>query len=266
MDAPQPVREMQPIESIEERGSNTMKSLKTLLFVFISIAVAMAATAAEDKKADEPTVSAASPKVAAARPVYQPPKLGKPAKTVGGGSRGTRDKVPSVFVVAPEHVGLTTASSPSLFWYVDRVPESKVQVEFTLNDENGVKPLVQKIVATPKRAGIHRIRLSDFGVKLAPGAEYEWSVALILDPKERSKDIVATTWIESVKPSAELSSRLKADGATASVYAEEGIWYDALGALSDQIESDPSNTALAEQRADLLRQVGLTSIAQGAVN
>ena len=121
------------------------------------------------------------------------------------------------------------------------------------------------IIPTPKRAGIHRIRLSDFGVTLSPGAEYEWSVALILDAKERSKDIVATSWIDRVEPSAQLSKRLESDGATAAVYAEEGMWYDAIGALSDQIDGDPTNVQLAEQRADLLRQVGLDTIAQGAV-
>jgi hypothetical protein len=242
-----------------------MKYAKTLLFVFISATFALAVDAADDKKSDTASASTADAKVAAARPIYQPPKLGKPARTVGGGSRGTRDKVPSVFVVTPEHVGQTTSSSPSLFWFVDRVPDSSIRVEFTLLAEEDIDPIVQKIIPTPKRAGIHRIRLSDFGVTLSPGAEYEWSVALILDSKERSKDIVATSWIDRVEPSAQLSKRLKSDGATATVYAEEGMWYDAIGALSDQIDSDPTNVQLAEQRADLLRQVGLDTIAQGAV-
>src|SRR5688572_31393468 len=41
------------------------------------------------------------------------------------------------------------------------------------------------------------------------------------------------------------------------VYAEAGIWYDALAVLSDQIDAQPENKGLRETRSDLLRQVGL---------
>jgi hypothetical protein len=244
-----------------------MKTLTTVMFVSIAMMFAVAAGAADEKKPDAtPEVSSAPPASAkVARPVYQPPKLGKPARTVGGGSRGSKDKVPALFVVAPEHVGQTASAKPSLFYFVDRVPDPSIRVEFTLLDEDGIEPLVETVLPTPKRAGVHRIRLSDHGVTLDPGAEYEWSVSLVLDPNERSKDIVATSWIDRIPESGELKSRLASEGATATVFAEEGLWYDAIGALSDEIDGDPSNVQLAEQRADLLRQVGLDEIAAGAV-
>jgi hypothetical protein len=244
-----------------------MKTLTTVMFVTMALMFSVAAGAADEKKSDAtPQVSSAPPPSAAAtRPVYQPPKLGKPARTVGGGSRGSKDKVPALFVVAPEHVGQTTSAKPSLFYFVDRVPDSSIRVEFTLLDEDGVEPLVEAVLPTPKRAGVHRIRLADHGVNLAAGTEYEWSVSLVLDQNERSKDIVATSWIDRIPESGELKSRLASEGATASVYAEEGLWYDAIGALSDEIDEDPGNVQLAERRADLLRQVGLDTIAAGAV-
>jgi hypothetical protein len=245
---------------------NAMKNLTTVITVSIALAFAVAAGAADEKgegtQAKAAAQSAARPP---SRPVYQPPALNKPTRTVGGGSRGTRDKVPALFVVAPEHVGQTTSASPSLFYFVDRVPDPSIRVEFTLLDADGVEPLVEKMLPTPKRAGVHRVRLSDFDVKLDPGAEYEWSVALVLDPNERSKDIVATSWIDRVPESADLKSRIAAEGASAATYADAGLWYDAIAALSDQIDGDPSNVQLAEQRADLLRQVGLDEIAKGAV-
>jgi hypothetical protein len=39
------------------------------------------------------------------------------------------------------------------------------------------------------------------------------------------------------------------------------IWYDALAALSDQIDAHPDDQALRQSRADLLRQVGLKTAA-----
>jgi hypothetical protein len=260
-----------------------MKNLKAAVYASATLLAALGVSAAEpsqtneksepavaEQNAAEETEPATSPEQVSAPPpaatggvVYRPPMLGKPAQTVGGGSRGTADKVPTLFVVTPDHVGQTASDQPSLFWLIDRVPDASQRIEFTLLDEEGVDPLVMTTLAAPKRPGIHRIRLADYGVKLSPGIEYQWSVALILDPDERSKDIVATGWIDRVEPSERLASRLETEGrsGTAAVYADEGLWYDAFAALSDQIDHDPADARLRLQRVDLLRQVGLDEAA-----
>lgn len=246
-----------------------MKRAFNVVFAAVTLAIAGAAWSAEpaasegDSKtasADE-AVSSAPP----AQPVYRPPAIGKPAHTVGGGSRGTPGKIPALYVVAPDHVGQTTSAEPSLFWYIDRAPDPSVRVEFTVLGEEGIEPIVEAVLPTPTEAGIHRIRLADHGAKLEAGTEYEWSVALVIDPDERSKDIVATGFIDRVDGSDSLASRLaSADKAgSAAVYADEGIWYDAIAALSDQIERNPGDADLLRQRADLLRQVGLDEAAAG---
>jgi hypothetical protein len=247
-----------------------MKRIKSIMLVFAaSLLFTPAASAGEADQQDVQLAQAAkegakeAPPAAAKRPVYKPPKIGKPAHTVGGGSRGSSDKVPQLFVVVPDHVGQTTSAEPSLFWYVDRVPDPSIRIEFTILDEESIEPKVEAVLPTPKQAGVHRIRLSDHGVKLDPGTEYEWSVSLIVDPNERSKDIVATGFIDRVEGTPQLTARLEGEGQAglAAVYAEEGLWYDALAALSDQIDRDPANSALREQQADLLRQVGLDEAA-----
>jgi len=232
-----------------------------------SEAAALAQTAADEPEpASAPAQVSAPPPAATGGVVYRPPMLGKPAQTVGGGSRGTADKVPALFVVTPDHVGQTASAQPSLFWFIDRVPDASTRIEFTLLDQEGVEPLVETSLETPQRAGIYRIRLADYGVHLTPGTEYEWSVALVLDPNERSKDIVATGWIDRVDISDQLASRLESEGhdRTAAVYADAGLWYDALAALSDQIDRNPGDGRLVQQRADLLRQVGLEEAAGDA--
>ena len=193
------------------------------------------------------------------RVMYRPPAVGKPARTVGGGSRGATDKIPSLFAIVPDHVAKTASPQPALFWYVDRVPDASTRVEFTLHDEEGEEPLVQVDLETPTSAGLQRIRLSEHGANLVPGAEYEWSVALVIDPDQRSKDIVVTGWIDCVDPSPTIVSRLELQGEAwrAAIFAEEGVWYDAFAALSDQIDRDPKNPLLTKQRSDLLDQAGL---------
>ncbi|HSD51643.1 MAG TPA: DUF928 domain-containing protein, partial [Candidatus Methylomirabilis sp.] len=44
------------------------------------------------------------------------------------------------------------------------------------------------------------------------------------------------------------------------LYAEAGYWYDALSALSEQIEATPQDPAPRKHRAAMLVQVGLPEI------
>ena len=47
-----------------------------------------------------------------------------------------------------------------------------------------------------------------------------------------------------------------------SIYAESGIWYDAIMAISELIEASPKDMNLRKQRAGLLEQVGLPEVAE----
>jgi hypothetical protein len=193
---------------------------------------------------------------------FRPATTGAPSVRVTGGSRGSGDTAISLDVLAPDEVGVTTLEQPSLFWFQSKPADAKF--ELTLLPENQVKPLVQVRVERSSKAGIQRMKLADHGVKLVPGVEYQWVVALIKDPENRSTDLVASGVIKRVEPAADLREKLtQADPASlASVYAEAGIWYDALSVLSDRIEAQPENKALRETRADLLRQVGLKAAAE----
>ena len=53
-------------------------------------------------------------------PVYVPPQRGAPSRRVGGSSRGAGDNLPSVMVLVPDHVGLTTSDTPALYWYLSK--------------------------------------------------------------------------------------------------------------------------------------------------
>ena len=103
----------------------------------------------------------------------------------------------------------------------------------------------------------------DHDIKLAAGVEYEWSISLVIDPEQRSSDIIASGWIDRVSEPPELAAELESAGTanTTQVYGKNGLWYDALTAISDQIERSPNDAQLKGTRAALLREVGLESIA-----
>ncbi len=192
---------------------------------------------------------------------FRPPTTGAPSVRVTGGSRGSGDTAITLDVLAPDETGLTTQEQPSLFWYQSKPAPAKF--ELTLLEDNKVKPLLQIKASSSGNAGIQRLKLSDHGVKLAPNIEYQWVVALVTDPDNRSSDLVASGAIKRIEPSAELKAKLAqaSPAALPTIYAEAGIWHDALASLSDAIDAQPENKALRETRADLLRQVGLKAAA-----
>jgi hypothetical protein len=193
---------------------------------------------------------------------FRPPTTGAPSVRVTGGSRGAGDKSITLDVLAPDETGLTTKEQPSLFWYQSKPADA--MFELTLLQENKVDPIVRVRVDRATKAGIQRLNLSDHGAKLALGVEYQWVVALVTDPNARSSDLVASGVIKRVEPAAGLREKVeKAAPATRTeLYADAGLWYDALAVMSDQVEAQPLNSNLHEARADLLRQVGLKAAAE----
>ena len=74
--------------------------------------------------------------------------------------------------------------------------------------------------------------------------------------------------IERTALPAELSSKLSGVGRSqrVAIYAEAGLWYDAVEAISEEINAVPNDIALRKQRASLLEQVGLPEIAAYDLN
>ena len=215
----------------------------------------------EKKQAVNPATSS-TVKLSMDKPVYKPPLRGYPAGRVGGGTRGMTERESfSLQVLAPDHIGLTIHDQPSLYWYVSKpIPHS---VELTVIERNAVKPLIEKVVNGPERGGIQAVRLADYGVHLRRNVPYKWFVTLVTDSEHRSKDILAGGIITLVEPPPLLSAKLKAadSGNAPYIYAEEGLWYDALGAISGMIDASPNDVDLRKQRASLLEQVGLAEVA-----
>lgn len=190
-------------------------------------------------------------------PIYRPPVRGAPGGRVGGGTRGyTRDTF-VLSVLAPDHMGLTVSEQPSLYWFISSA--TTLPVEVALMDPQRTEPLLEKRLPSPVAAGVHRIRLADYGVRLEPGVAYRWSVTVVPDDNRRSRDILAGATIERVETQADLREKLgkSAKESLPFVYAESGLWYDALTTVSELIETAPQDPTLQKQRDALLSQAGL---------
>lgn len=194
-------------------------------------------------------------------PTYKPPLRGAPGGRIGGGTRGPGAEPRILWALAPDHTGLTVQEQPALCWFVGQPTE--YPVELTVIETKGSKPIMETRVGQSAQPGVHCTRLADFGVRLKTGVPYEWFVTLVVDPKQRSKDIISSGEIQRVDLPASVQAKLARAGTTRApfVYAEAGLWYDALSTLADLIAEKPGNPLYRSQRASLLRQVRLKEAA-----
>lgn len=242
-----------------------MNSLQRWVLIGLILASPCTLIAAEDgkktpeeqKKVEAPQL----PQVVAQKPVYKPPLRGAPAGRVGGGTRGANERESfALMVLAPDHIGYTLKEQPCLYWYISKA--TSFPVEVTLTERHAVQPLLEKVIQGPQTGGIQSVCLADYGVRLQPDIPYKWFITLVTDSGQRSKDILAGGMLARVPPSAALQERMKvaAKDQVPSLYAEEGLWYDAVEAMARQIGDSPNDAGLREQLAALLAQVGLAEI------
>lgn len=210
-----------------------------------------------------PTVlPSVSPTAVLRKLLYKPPAgAGNIPTRVSGGARGENGVDTALFALVPDHVALTTQAQPSLFWFQSK--SAKAKFELTVVEPKNPKPLLSLTAPEADKPGIHRIRLNKYKVQLQPDVAYEWSVAIVPDAENRSKDVVAKGVIKRVNASDDLTRKLENanDFERAADYAQAGIWYDALDTISNAIEANPHDASLRQERASLLKQVGLSEAA-----
>ena len=171
------------------------------LFVVSSIALVVGTSYAQPDPAASASPSATDASVAAPAPVapsparapmkltYKPPAgAGNIPTRVSGGARGGGADT-SLLALVPEHAALTTHAQPSLFWFQSK--PAKAKLELALVEPKKAKPVLALTSGTANQVGIHRIKLANHKIELQPDVLYEWTVAIVPDVDNRSKDVIA---------------------------------------------------------------------------
>lgn len=167
-----------------------------------------------------------------------------PDRRIGAATRGPCKTAPTLAVLAPYPAGPTAHEQPALYWFVSAAVTNPIDFSLTDEDEKVFRPLFETRIAPPVQPGVHQVRLAGSEVRLEPGKQYKWSVAVVCDPEHPSQDIVAMGFIERAKgPN------------------ETGLWYDEVMAISDLIEAAPTDMNLRLKRASLFEQVKLSDVA-----
>ena len=199
-------------------------------------------------------------KLAPLQLVYAPPRELSSGARVMKGATGADEKVPRIVPLAPDHVGLTTKEQPVLYWYLSQPLNDPVDIAFTVTGEPN--PIFEARLVPPLEAGIQALNLGEFGVRLPFKVPYQWRVTCRC--AGGTKELVGGGGILRIPVPDQLSADLvrARRGDFPHLYAQSGIWYDALAVVSDLIVTSPGDSALHQQRASLLEQVGFDDLAR----
>jgi uncharacterized protein DUF928 len=194
-------------------------------------------------------------------PHYRP-GMHRPKSRIEGTTRGIESNELLVLPLVPDHVGLTIAGQPVLYWYLSKATTSPII--FVLVDARSVEVVHDVTLSPQPQPGVQLVRLTDLGIVLEHNVQYRWYITVVTDGQSPSRDIVSGGMIERIRPESILSPLPAPDSTIAAVrfYAENGLWYDALASISDLISSAPKDRLLRRQRAALLQQVGLQEPAE----
>lgn len=217
-----------------------------------------------------------------------PPDQGAPGgRSRGGSGRGPCKNYQSLTPLVPVTKGATkdfvwglTASEHPTFWF--DVPErltAQVPVEFVLQDTAGNYVYKQKLTVPETSAGIVKLSVPSTAPALEVGKRYNWTFSIYCDPESPSAAVSVKGSVQRVALDSALESQLK-DAKTplerAALYANKGIWHDALTTLGEQLSgSKPKDSAmvaparsaesLAAAWANLLQQVNLGNSASDPI-
>ncbi len=186
---------------------------------------------------------------------YQAPSERKPGLRIDAVSRD--DEFPSIYVLAPDHVGLTSQEYPILYWCLTQ--ETQYPLDVMISEEDNLNVLLDVRLLPPLQSGIHEFRLEDYGISLLPGVSYRWTVRLVAS--QSPVNLTASGVIQR-KDSPDLSSSTFASSLPYSPegFAQKGLWYDAFSAVSQLLQENPSHSEFSAQRSSLLDQVGLENV------
>lgn len=191
---------------------------------------------------------------------------GRPGRRAGGGSRSpcpSKD-IPLNALIPVTNSGKTVAAHPTFWVYVPYSPQEVNAGEFVLQDEN-YNDVYRTPVTLPKTPGLVSLNIPPREQPLEINKWYFWSFKIYCQPQKLSAPVFVEGWVQRIAPTPELERQLKATATRDYfVYANNGIWYDAIARLAELRRDRPPNAMRDRDWTQLLslRGIGLERLNQ----
>lgn len=191
------------------------------------------------------TTGAPDQKLPSTKIVFVPPAAGAPADMIGAGTRELLSTPQSIQILIPEGGGVAIAESPALLWSLSTAQQGLMRAE--LVPLSGGAPVAETTMRGDIQPGLYALDLAKSGVPLPPGQLYEFRV-MLADETTGEVFVPARGLVERRSgPSVQ-------DAADA---ASQGVWFDALGFLTESDQSGQVRVTDQTGFGDLLRSAGL---------
>jgi hypothetical protein len=198
------------------------------------------------------------------RLVFRLPDRGAPGSREWGGVRNAgcvKGQKKLTALLPTTNLGYTISTHPTLLIYV---PEVKADTaEFILEENQRDSTSYRRIYSTKlslkQTSGFVSVTLPPNISPLEVDRQYRWSFMVMCDADDFSGNPTVEGWIQRVEASSTLRTNLQQSPVTAhaAIYAESGIWFEALSSLAKQRQDSPHDQALLQDWRDLLESVKL---------
>ncbi len=159
--------------------------------------------------------------------------------------------------------GLTTVAHPTFWFYLPITKNSTLSTQFVLQDSQS-NPVYQQDITLPNQPGVIGVTLPPTASPLALNKRYRWFFTIDCDRQKQSPPI----YLEGVIQRVELKPTITQQLQTAeplqqfTIYAQNGIWHDALTTLAQLRQKNPQNAELEAKWQDLLTSIHLDDVAK----
>jgi Domain of Unknown Function (DUF928) len=163
--------------------------------------------------------------------------------------------------------GLTEMAHPTIWFYIPYNKSSLVDISFTLQDESNpadTQIIYQNLKLVPNpTAGMMGIALPKSSAPLIPNKPYHWFLKLNMPCTVGQRPIYVDGWVQRRDLERDLSAQIKQASPTkkVSLYAANGLWYDAIGTLANLRSTGPQDLALIQDWRSLLGAIDLSPLA-----
>ncbi|BCL36581.1 DUF928 domain-containing protein [Nostoc sp. MS1] len=196
---------------------------------------------------------------------FKPPKRQGPPVSAGGSTRGSSSCITENKSLTPliptNKLGLTFSERPTLFWFVPQNSAKTANLALVTYPEK--KLLYETTLTLPNKSGIIGYTLPENSPTLEIGKTYRWYLTLACNQQDFSGNPTVDGWVERIQPDSSISQALAKANARnlPSIYAEAGIWYEALASLVQLRRSEPKNLTHILNWRQFLQSVKLSAIA-----
>lgn len=165
-------------------------------------------------------------------------------------------------------LGLTVSEYPTFWFYVPYSGKDINSVKFVLLDENNnyvtKEPISVTVSGTP---GVISVTLPKTEKPLEVGKFYHWFLSVDCQTQDQSENTVVEGLVQRIATNSNLMRRIAraTPQERVALYAQEGIWQDALTLLGELRRTQPQNTALVSDWKNLLTSIELQSVASESI-